>query len=166
MIRYFDYRPEYRQLRSELDAAWSRVIGSGRLILGPEVEARTLTLTSATKSFNIAGARCAIAASGSREIQERFNSNPPRSRGGLGIEKDQFKNFILSTDDLPLITDEEAFIEVISPVLKKGNFKWKGIYRGEPINFYMKDKKFKDSIFHQKVAFTNVSVFELCFGNQ
>lgn len=52
--------------------------------LSPEVEARTLTLTSATKSFNIAGVRCAIAASGSPAIQERFNSIPPHLRGGLG----------------------------------------------------------------------------------
>ncbi|HKQ62714.1 MAG TPA: DegT/DnrJ/EryC1/StrS family aminotransferase [Candidatus Polarisedimenticolaceae bacterium] len=39
MVPYFDYRPEYRRLQAELDAAWTRVIGSGRLILGPEVEA-------------------------------------------------------------------------------------------------------------------------------
>jgi dTDP-4-amino-4,6-dideoxygalactose transaminase len=39
MIAYFDYRPEYRRLRGELDAAVARVLESGRLILGPEVEA-------------------------------------------------------------------------------------------------------------------------------
>jgi len=52
--------------------------------LGSEVEARTLTLTSATKAFNIAGARFAVAASGSAEIQERFNSVLSHIRGGLG----------------------------------------------------------------------------------
>jgi dTDP-4-amino-4,6-dideoxygalactose transaminase len=39
MLAYFDYRPEYRRLREELDAAWRRVLESGRLVLGPEVEA-------------------------------------------------------------------------------------------------------------------------------
>ena len=39
MLPYFDYRPEYRRLREELDAAWRRVLESGRLVLGPEVEA-------------------------------------------------------------------------------------------------------------------------------
>jgi dTDP-4-amino-4,6-dideoxygalactose transaminase len=39
MIAYFDYRPEYRSLESEINAAMRRVIDSGRLILGPEVAA-------------------------------------------------------------------------------------------------------------------------------
>jgi len=39
MRPYFDYRPELRRLRAELDAAWARVLDSGQLVLGPEVEA-------------------------------------------------------------------------------------------------------------------------------
>ncbi len=39
MIPYFDYRPEYRRLRTEIDAAIRRVVESGQLVLGPEVEA-------------------------------------------------------------------------------------------------------------------------------
>ncbi len=52
--------------------------------LGPEIERRTVTFTSATKAFNIAGLRCAFAVFGSRELQERFNSIPPHVRGGVG----------------------------------------------------------------------------------
>jgi len=52
--------------------------------LSPEVEARTITLTSATKAFNIAGLRCAVAAFGSDALQQRFNSLPRHARGGLG----------------------------------------------------------------------------------
>ncbi len=52
--------------------------------LGPEVEARTLTLTSATKGYNIAGLRCAVAAFGSAEMLRRFKSVPSHVRGGLG----------------------------------------------------------------------------------
>jgi hypothetical protein len=71
------------------------------------------------------------------------------------VKREQFHEFILSTDNLPQETDEEATIEVISPVLKKGKFKWRGLYKGEPIDFYMKDKIFKDSVFRQQVSFTN-----------
>ena len=39
MIPFFDYRHEYRRYSGEIDAAIRRVIDSGRLILGPEVEA-------------------------------------------------------------------------------------------------------------------------------
>ena len=37
MIAYFDYRPEYHELRQEVDEAIRRVLESGRVILGPEV---------------------------------------------------------------------------------------------------------------------------------
>jgi cysteine-S-conjugate beta-lyase len=52
--------------------------------LGPEVEARTITLTSATKAFNIPGLRCALAHFGSAELRRRFLSLPRHIRGGVG----------------------------------------------------------------------------------
>ena len=52
--------------------------------LSPEVEARTLTLTSATKAFNIPGLRCAIAHFGSDALRKRFDRVPRHVRGGLG----------------------------------------------------------------------------------
>lgn len=41
--------------------------------LGPEIAARTITLSAATKSFNIAGLRCAIAHFGSPELRREFS---------------------------------------------------------------------------------------------
>jgi cystathionine beta-lyase len=52
--------------------------------LAPEVEARTLTLSSASKAFNIPGLRCAVAHFGSAALQRRFLSLPRALRGGLG----------------------------------------------------------------------------------
>ena len=53
--------------------------------LSPEVAARTVTLTSATKAFNIPGLRTAVAHFGSAELQQRFNRAFPRGvRGGIG----------------------------------------------------------------------------------
>lgn len=71
------------------------------------------------------------------------------------VDRNQFKNFILHTDELPKERDESATIDVISPVLKKEKYKWRGVYEGVPIDFYMKDKDFKESIFQQQVSFTN-----------
>ena len=51
--------------------------------LSPEVERRTITMTSATKSFNIAGLRFAIAIFGSDALRAQFDSLPERVRGGL-----------------------------------------------------------------------------------
>ena len=52
--------------------------------LSPEVEERTVTLTSATKAFNIPGLRCALAHFGSSALQHRFLALPRSLRGGLG----------------------------------------------------------------------------------
>lgn len=54
--------------------------------LGPEVAARTVTLTSATKAFNIPGLRCGVAHFGSADLKNRFNAAHPRNaRGGVGL---------------------------------------------------------------------------------
>jgi cystathionine beta-lyase len=52
--------------------------------LGPEVAARTVTLSSASKAFNIPGLRCAVAHFGSDALRERFLSLPRALRGGNG----------------------------------------------------------------------------------
>ena len=39
MLRYFDYRPGYLELKEQIDDAIRRVLDSGQLILGPEVRA-------------------------------------------------------------------------------------------------------------------------------
>lgn len=58
--------------------------------LGPEVEARTLTMTSATKSFNIAGLRCALVIFGDPGLEARWSGAfPERIRGAVnsfGVE--------------------------------------------------------------------------------
>lgn len=51
--------------------------------LGPEIAERTLTLSSASKAFNIAGLRCAVAVFGSSGLRRRFQSLPRHLRGGL-----------------------------------------------------------------------------------
>jgi cystathionine beta-lyase len=45
--------------------------------LGPEVASRTITLTSATKGYNIPGLRAALMYFGSRELKERFHARMP-----------------------------------------------------------------------------------------
>jgi cysteine-S-conjugate beta-lyase len=45
--------------------------------LSPEIAARTITLNSATKSFNIPGLRCAVIAFGSEELCARFHKRIP-----------------------------------------------------------------------------------------
>lgn len=51
--------------------------------LSPEIEKRTVTFYSASKAFNIAGLRCAVAAFGSENLQRGFCGTPRHARGGL-----------------------------------------------------------------------------------
>jgi hypothetical protein len=64
------------------------------------------------------------------------------------IARTEFDKFVIESDELKSEIDETATIEIISPVLKKGKYKWKGVYGkiGEAVDFYMKDKIFKKSV--------------------
>jgi cystathionine beta-lyase len=54
--------------------------------LGPEVAARTVTLISATKSFNIPALRCAVMHFGTPELRQRFRRNVPEQLlGQVGV---------------------------------------------------------------------------------
>ncbi len=53
--------------------------------LGPEVAARTVTLSASTKTFNIAGLRLAVAVFGSAELLARYQTIPRFLLGGANI---------------------------------------------------------------------------------
>src|SRR5690606_15990793 len=59
------------------------------------------------------------------------------------VVQNEFYNFVLSSDELPKNEIEEAIIDLISPVLKSGNFYWKGFHNNEIVNFQMSDPNFK-----------------------
>jgi cystathionine beta-lyase len=53
--------------------------------LSPEIAARTITLSAASKAFNVAGLRCAVAIFGAPELKRRFCGLPRHMRGGIGV---------------------------------------------------------------------------------
>jgi len=71
------------------------------------------------------------------------------------VERQDFRKFILRSDTFPPNIDEEALIDIISPVLKKGNFSWKGFYKGDIISFEMNDQMFKNSVLNKEIEFIN-----------
>lgn len=73
------------------------------------------------------------------------------------VIKADFPNYIMTSDDLEPVSDENAVIEIISPVLKKGKYKWAGIYNGEVIQFTMKSNEFKTLVQTGQVLFKNGS---------
>ncbi|WP_461491725.1 hypothetical protein, partial [Pontibacter sp. HJ8] len=87
----------------------------------------------------------------------RLNSRDQQIGKPLAISREDFGQYILESDKLPSIIDEEADIEIVSPVLKRGTFKWKGIYKGETIDFYMNHEEFKEDVFRKGISFKNGS---------
>lgn len=76
------------------------------------------------------------------------------------IPRADFKNHILLTNDLPVESIESAMVEIVSPVLKGGNYHWKGVYQGKPISFVMTDAEFKNSVLRKEVSFQHGSSIE------
>jgi len=81
------------------------------------------------------------------------------------VERQDFGKFILRSDTFPPNIDEEALIDIISPVLKKGNFSWKGFYKGDIISFEMNDQMFKNSVLNKEIEFINGTAIK-CFLHQ
>lgn len=71
------------------------------------------------------------------------------------VYRKNFKDFVLVSDELEPTEIDNAVIEIISPVLKKGNYKGMGLYNGEPVSFSMKSREFKNLVQTGEVKFKN-----------
>lgn len=68
-----------------------------------------------------------------------------------------FPLYIMTSDELEPDNDEQAIIEIVSPVLKKGKYMWVGIYNGNVIQFKMKSNEFKTLVQTGQIPFKNGS---------
>jgi len=85
------------------------------------------------------------------------NENKNQLTAETVIVKKDFKEYILTSDNIDPQEIEEAIIEIISPVLKKGNYKWTGIFNGESLAFDMKSNEFKTLVQSGEIEFKNGS---------
>jgi cystathionine beta-lyase len=77
--------------------------------LSPELAERTITLTSATKSFNLAGLPCAFAICGSDRLQRPFQDLPPHALGHPGI-LDDAATYTAWTEGQPWLDEVLAYL--------------------------------------------------------
>lgn len=73
------------------------------------------------------------------------------------VKATEFSKYIMTSDELDPDEDEKAFIEIVSPVLKKGKYQWVGVYQGNIIQFRMKSDEFKALVQTGSVRFQNGS---------
>ncbi len=69
------------------------------------------------------------------------------------VERKDFVKFIL--EDHQDVETVDAQIAIISPILTKQRYKWKGLYNFYAIDFSMADKTFKDDVARGKYNFSN-----------
>lgn len=84
----------------------------------------------------------------------RLNNNKPVG-APRAVFKNEFSKFILKTDELPNQEILNAKIDVISPAIKRGKFKWKGFYENNIINFLMEDYEFNYKVLNGNILFSN-----------
>ena len=76
------------------------------------------------------------------------------------VPRADFIKFIQTSNNLPVEPIEDARIEIVAPVLKEGDYKWKGVYDGQAISFKMGDEVFKSSVLQGDVSFQHGSTIE------
>lgn len=76
------------------------------------------------------------------------------------VQRRDFEKFILPTNKLPVQVVDDARIEIVAPVLKAGNYQWKGIYLGQPITFSMLDRTYKASVLRREISFQSGSTID------
>ncbi len=73
------------------------------------------------------------------------------------VESSDFIKFVVTSNELKPLEIKSARIEIVSPVLKEGKAKWKGIYEGNNISFTMDDREFRSAVLSRKISFKNGS---------
>ncbi|MEQ5814086.1 hypothetical protein J3362_01110 [Marinobacter sp. NFXS11] len=76
------------------------------------------------------------------------------------VPKERFHHFILTSHSIKPLIIENANIEVVSPVLREGRYKWKGIYDEQVIGFTMQDSAFQHQVLREEVTFQHGTFLE------
>lgn len=94
-----------------------------------------------------------------------FNFNNQPSHDEETVPRNEFSKFILRSHAFPAMVTDDAIIEIISPVLKEGKYKWKGIFQDESLSFTMLDYEFQGLVLREEITFQHGTYIE-CVLNQ
>jgi len=76
------------------------------------------------------------------------------------VSRKFFSNFILHTHTIKPIIIDDAVIEIISPVLKEGSYKWRGYFEEDLLSFSMLDTDFIKQVLHEEITFQHGTFIE------
>ena len=95
-----------------------------------------------------------------------LNSNLLPAEPEKRIPHSEFGRFVLTSHSIKPITVEDAKIEIVSPVLREGNYRWKGIYDGQTIGFTMQDSAFQYLVLREEITFQHGTFLECVLNIQ
>ncbi|MEY4438696.1 MAG: hypothetical protein RIQ36_160 [Pseudomonadota bacterium] len=84
-------------------------------------------------------------------FSKSHKSRTPESQ----VARAEFSKFIVKPEDVEPISIQKVTVEIVSPVLRSGKTKWRGILDKKPINFEIGDPVFLLSVLTRKVHFEN-----------
>jgi hypothetical protein len=71
------------------------------------------------------------------------------------VPRSDFGNFVIAKSNLEPLVYEDLLLEIVSPVLRSGALKWRGIFEKKTVSFELQDDTFRADVASQKVQFQN-----------
>ena len=126
-----------------------------QLDLEPPVELKSLILALLCRK-KIARRRsnfyeCLLTDSKNRKVG--FASSHKKNEPETIINRKDYASFVLDFSPLNPIEFRKVAIEIVSPVLRFGSMKWRGIFDKKVVSFDMHDFQFRDSVIGQGFPF-------------
>lgn len=73
----------------------------------------------------------------------------------LRVTRGNFSSYVIARSDLEPLIYERISLEIVSPVLRPGAIKWRGIFDKKVVSFELQDQAFRSDVASQKVQFQN-----------
>lgn len=73
----------------------------------------------------------------------------------LKVPRSEFAAFVIAQSELEPLVYERISLEIVSPVLRSGLIKWRGIFDKKLVSFELQDQSFRNEVASQKVQFQN-----------
>lgn len=71
------------------------------------------------------------------------------------VKRSSFADFVIARSDLEPLVYERIPLEIVSPVLRSGSIKWRGLFEKKVVSFELQDQAFRSEVVSQNVQFQN-----------
>ena len=71
------------------------------------------------------------------------------------VQRGQFSAYVFARIQVESVVYSNVWIEVVSPVLRSGCLKWRGVFDKQVISFDLEDREFRDRVTTKRVQFQN-----------